>query len=130
MAHTHLCVPEDCIMGILVGGGDPVSHRMDSRDGHLVWSMVMDAPREQIMEALEDAMFLEPDGYDVAIAGIAERCGMHPVVAYDMEKVIDILMADGMDETEAIEFFEFNTIGAWMGDLTPVFITLIKTGEK
>jgi len=90
----------------------------------------MDAPREQIMEALEDAMFLEPDGYDVAIAGIAERCGMHPVVAYDMEKVIDILMADGMDETEAIEFFEFNTIGAWMGDLTPVFITLIKTGEK
>jgi hypothetical protein len=51
-------------------------------------------------------------------------------VACDMEKVIDILMADGMDETEAIEFFEFNTLGAWMGDLTPIFITFIKTGEK
>jgi hypothetical protein len=27
-----------------------------------------------------------------------------------------------MDREDAEEFFEFNTIGAWMGDLTPVFV--------
>ena len=30
---------------------------------------------------------------------------------------------DGMTEEEAIEYFEFNQIGAWMGDNTPCFIS-------
>jgi hypothetical protein len=28
----------------------------------------------------------------------------------------------GMSEEEAEEFYEFNTIGAWMGDGTPIFV--------
>jgi hypothetical protein len=35
--------------------------------------------------------------------------------------VIDILARD-MPREDAEEFFEFNTIGAWMGDATPVFV--------
>jgi hypothetical protein len=46
---------------------------------------------------------------------------MDPVVAYDRTIVIDILARE-MTREEAEEFFEFNTIGSWMGDLTPVFI--------
>jgi len=80
--------------------------------------------REQILELVEDAMFMEPATYDDAILGVAYRFGMQPVVAYDKDRVITI-MAEDMDLEEAEEFFEFNTIGAWMGDLTPLFITLI-----
>jgi hypothetical protein len=29
-----------------------------------------------------------------------------------------------MTREEAEEFFEFNTIGAWLGDATPVFIDM------
>ena len=30
-----------------------------------------------------------------------------------------------MSEIEAIEFFEFNMLGAWMGDHTPMFIATL-----
>jgi hypothetical protein len=30
-----------------------------------------------------------------------------------------------MNEEEAEEFFYFNQLGAWMGNLTPCFVTLI-----
>ena len=65
------------------------------------------------------------DGFDDAFIGIAERFGQLPVVAYDRTKCIQILIdRDGMDYEEAVEFFEFNTVGAWVGENTPIFITL------
>jgi hypothetical protein len=77
--------------------------------------------REQILGTVEEALFLDPADYDEAIIGVAYRFGMMPVVAYDRTRVIDILARD-MPREDAEEFFEFNTIGAWMGDSTPVFI--------
>ena len=77
--------------------------------------------RERIMYEIEDAIFLEPKIFDEAIIGIAYRFGMEPVVTYDRTIVIDIL-ARGMTREEAEEFFEFNTIGSWMGDFTPIFV--------
>ena len=64
------------------------------------------------------------DGFDEAIIGLATRIGMELVVAYDVEKIIGILMnRDGMDYEEAVEYYEFNIVGAWMGEFTPIFIT-------
>ena len=77
--------------------------------------------RERIMDEMENAIFLEPKDFDEAIIGVTYRFGMDPVVAYDRTIVIDILARD-MPREDAEEFFEFNTIGAWLGDLTPVFI--------
>ena len=31
-------------------------------------------------------------------------------------------MTWGMTDAEAVEYFEFNTIGSWMGEGTPIFI--------
>ena len=42
---------------------------------------------------------------------------------YNKEKVLERLVADGMTPDEAIEFWEFNQIGAWVGDQTPCFLT-------
>jgi hypothetical protein len=63
------------------------------------------------------------DGFDSCIMGIANRFGMEPVVAYDYDKCIALLSRDGMTEEEAIEFFEFNTLGAWVGEGTPIFVS-------
>ena len=77
--------------------------------------------RGRIIDEIESAIFLEPNTFDEAIIGVAHRFGMDPVVAYDRTIVIDILARE-MTREEAEEFFEFNTIGAWMGDLTPIFV--------
>jgi len=62
------------------------------------------------------------DGYDDCIVGVVEQYGRPPIVCYSKPMVIAKLMKDGMDEDEAEEFFEFNQIGAWMGDNTPCFL--------
>lgn len=77
--------------------------------------------REEISEWNENALLC--DGFDEAIIGIAERINLGPVVAYDIEKILEILMErDGMSYEEAHEYFTFNIIGAWMGEFTPIFI--------
>jgi hypothetical protein len=40
------------------------------------------------------------DGFDEAIIGIAERCAQSPLVVYDAERCIDILVGLGVDEAE------------------------------
>ena len=62
------------------------------------------------------------DGFDDCIAGICHRYGRDPIVTYDLEKVIAKHVADGMTHDEAIEYYEFNQIGAWAGDGTPCFL--------
>ncbi len=63
------------------------------------------------------------DGYDSCVAGVLERHGMEPVIVYDKERVLQRLVDDGMTKEEAVEFFDFNQLGAWAGEGTPAFIT-------
>jgi len=62
------------------------------------------------------------DGFDDAIIGIAERYGMNPVVLYNKNKCLNIMQTrDGMSEEDAIDFFYYNIVGAYMGEHTPCF---------
>lgn len=76
--------------------------------------------REELSEEYEGLLFA--DGFDDAIIGVAERIGMEPVVAYSVGAILQILAQD-MTEDEAVEYFEFNILGAYMGERTPVFIS-------
>jgi len=95
---------------------------------------------EEIAEINPEALIL--DGFDEAIIGIAERINLGPVVAYDKEKIIEILMGEmtlteedfekelqegesieGIKYKISLEYFEFNIIGGWMGEFTPIFIS-------
>jgi hypothetical protein len=63
------------------------------------------------------------DGFDEAIIGMAERINLGPVVAYDVDKMLNIMVErDGMTYEEAMEYFDYNILGAWMGENTPVYI--------
>jgi hypothetical protein len=57
-----------------------------------------------------------------AIIGMAERINFGPVVAYDASKIIKILTEGGMTQDEALEYYNFNVSGAWLGEYSPVFI--------
>ena len=46
-----------------------------------------------------------------------------PRAVYSEEKVLEVLVKrDGMTYEEAIEFFDFNIRGAYMGEQTPMYI--------
>jgi len=82
--------------------------------------------REYLEPMFEGLLYLSEPEFDEAIVGVADRIGMETVVVYDTSKVIDILCErDGMDREQATEFYEFNIIGAYVGERTPMFITLI-----
>ena len=59
------------------------------------------------------------DGFDEAIIGYDANC----TVVYDYSKCMKILMErDNMPDHEAHEHMEFNVVGAYVGDFTPIFI--------
>ncbi len=81
--------------------------------------------REDISEINPEALLI--DGFDEAIIGMAERINLGPVVAYDVQTILKIMIErDEMTYEEAIEYFEFNILGAWAGDNTPIFINKIE----
>lgn len=70
-----------------------------------------------------EEMFLA-DGFEEAFIGVVERCGQPSLACYDIEKCIGVLtQRDGMTYEDAQECFFFNTLGAWLGENTPVFLT-------
>jgi hypothetical protein len=75
---------------------------------------------KRIADANPDA--LTADGFDDAIVGLARRCGQPTLVAYSVTKAIQVLMKDGMSYEDAVEYFEFNVVGAWVGEHTPIWI--------
>jgi hypothetical protein len=63
------------------------------------------------------------DGFDEAVIGVVERAGLL-AVCYDRNKILEILMRD-MNEEQAIEYYEFNILGAYMGESTPVYLDMM-----
>ncbi len=61
----------------------------------------------------------EKYGYNDAIVGIT-RDGQ---LVYSIEKLIELCAEQGeMEEIDAIEWLEFNTFGAYLGEKTPIYI--------
>ena len=54
--------------------------------------------------------------------GVGERFGGPPMAVLDVEKMFKKMEKDGMTREEAIEYFEFNILGAYIGDQTPVYM--------
>ena len=78
----------------------------------------------QILESLRDNYpeCLLADGFEEALIGVVDGACRQPVACYDFAKCVDILVAQGMDEEEAEEYLEFNTLGAYVGEMTPLFL--------
>jgi hypothetical protein len=86
---------------------------------------------EEIREALAERYpeCLLADGFERALGGIVEGwvatddgIGQHAVACYDYATCVAILVEQGMDRDEAVEFLGYNTLGAYVGPYTPVFL--------
>ena len=69
------------------------------------------------------------DGFEDAFVGVMARFGSEPIAVYDLGKCLEILRADGADWTEAIEHFDYNVIGGWVGPQTPGFLVTCTVQE-
>ena len=86
-----------------------------------------------VLELIEDfvpeAMLMA--GHDNALLGYIDRFGSEPVACYDYHVVIKNLMRmfdddPDKDETsryeDALEWYQYNMGGAWVGEATPCFL--------
>jgi len=64
------------------------------------------------------------NGFEDAFVGTTiSAFGRKQVAIYDYDKCILILMHDNhMTEDDAIEYFDYNVIGSWVGEDTPIYI--------
>ena len=90
---------------------------LSAKDKKVLRSKIMAEMKEHNEKAL---MF---DGFDEAYIGPATRCGQPTLAAYSYTKCIEILMRDNkMSHEGAVEYYEFNTVDAWVGENTPIII--------
>ncbi len=75
---------------------------------------------EYIGDTCPDAMLA--DGYNAAIIGISCGCDSGRVV-YSIPKMVDICAeALAVDHDEALEWLEYNTFNAFVGEYTPIYV--------
>ena len=71
----------------------------------------------------EELVFLEPAYFDDAIIGVAQNAAGLFAVCYSEPGVISLLEEfESMDHDEAVEWFNFNTSQAYIGEGSPVFV--------
>jgi len=81
--------------------------------------------RQQISEYLEERgeTAVLADGFDEALIGFSQRINEPLLAVYSLNKIIDMLMeGDEMSYEEAVEYADFNILGAWVGPQTPIFV--------
>ena len=76
--------------------------------------------KEDTWQLLEDEECLIADGFNEAVIGIVY--GGQPKAVYSVKKIIDILIEEDMSYEDAIEHFEYNIAGSYVGEKTPVYV--------
>lgn len=81
---------------------------------------MLEVTREMLMEFAEESIVL--DGFDDCIVGLTEEFGNGPRVLYSVKCIVTKLQGDGMTEEEALEYYHYNILGAFMGEQNPIFL--------
>lgn len=81
--------------------------------------------RQKINDYLEnyDQTTMLMDGFDEALIGFSQRINEPLLAVYSWEKMVDVCVnRDRMSTEEAEEYINYNCIGAWIGDQTPIIV--------
>jgi hypothetical protein len=69
-----------------------------------------------------DPNTLYADGFEDALTGLGWQ-HTKLIAVYDYKKCVEILMTrEEMTHEEAIEWMEFNVVGSYAGEYTPIFM--------
>ena len=72
------------------------------------------------LELDEETIIL--DGLDDCVVGVSEEFGKGQRLPYDRDKILKKLQFDGMTYEEAFEFYDYNILGLYAGELNPIFL--------
>ena len=98
--------------------------------GKHLYQMHMEYVKNLKMGEIKDNELTEPayikaDGFDDCLIGLGFKFGNRGTLIYDQAKVIQKLIDDSegkMTEDEAFEYYEFNILGAYVGENMPIFV--------
>ena len=77
---------------------------------------------EQALEELEENTLLM-DGFDEAFIGWSRRINEPLLAVYSYDGLIKVCTErDGMSFDEAVEYVDYNVVGAWVGEKTPIIV--------
>lgn len=77
---------------------------------------------DRILEQWPEASFLKADGYDDCILGYEYNWDGNMRLIYSIRAILDKLVTeDEMSEEDAIEHFEYNMRGGYVGEQTPIW---------
>ena len=80
---------------------------------------------------MADKRLVKANGLEDAIIGVGSRMNMPDVLIYSYNKCVKIFMEkEGWTHEEAIEWMDFNVVGAWVGETTPIFVHEIPSDQK
>lgn len=73
---------------------------------------------------------LAADGLAGAFLGVGYRCGQPEIAIYSIPLAVDIMvLRDKISPEVAMEYIEFNCMGAWMGEETPIWLSPMTMDE-
>ena len=93
--------------------------------------MALDKPRRihNWLESEGTSAYLA-DGFEKQILGIAMAAGTPPRVVYDYTGCLKSLESRGMNPGEAQEYFDFNTLGAYVGEGGPLYLVRVEDMDE
>jgi len=62
------------------------------------------------------------DGFEDALIGFGQQFNQK-IAIYDYARCVEVLAAQGFSYEDAIEWMEYNVVGAYVGRRTPIFLT-------
>lgn len=77
---------------------------------------------QEIVEMFPESEILKCDGYDDCILGFDYNWDGKIRLIYSVKAILDkMVKEEGLSNDDAIEHFEFNFRGAYMGENTPIW---------
>jgi hypothetical protein len=82
-----------------------------------------DESEEELSDYNKEMLFL-PDYNKNTLVGVKIQQDRNVIAVYDDFMCIQSLIDEGLTEEDAIEHFEYNTRGSYVGENTPAFLTM------
>jgi hypothetical protein len=93
-----------------------------AKEQKLEFHYLNSAGTKKMTDEIENTPVLFADGFEGALLGIGRQFSLD-IAVYDYSKCISILMEkQGFSYEDAVEWMEYNVVGAYVGKTTPIFL--------
>ena len=106
------------LMGIIAEQASEIHRLRNKNSGQTLTRSRID---EALKEMEENTLLI--DGFDEAFLGFSQRINQPILAVYSYDGLVKVCMdRDGMEWEEAVEYVDYNIVGAWVGEQTPIIV--------